>query len=122
MTRTNLSEDENPVTLNFLWRQSKDCHGKGKLGKMLHYLGTPTLILRFHPSIAHSLNFSQSSHSGASYTLFLLPSSSRKSSTFCRVQITPRRLSLESQSKSSCCAISTQRSVPHHPKHVSHLA
>ena len=40
MTKT----DENPVTLNFLWRQSKDCHGKGNLGKMLHYLGTLTLL------------------------------------------------------------------------------
>ena len=63
MTKTKLSEDENPVTLNFLWRQSKDCHRKGNLGKMLHYLGTPTLTLRFHPSPSHSLKFSQTSHS-----------------------------------------------------------
>ena len=63
MTKTELSEDENPVTLNFLWRQSKDCHRKGNLGKMLHYLGTPTLTLRFHPSLPHSLKFSQTSHS-----------------------------------------------------------
>ena len=94
---------------------------KGKLGKDAPLSGNTHPDPEIPPFSSPLSQVQPDQPLDASYTQFLLSSSSRKSSAFCRVQITSRRPSLESQPKSSCFAISTERSVPRHPKHVSHL-